>query len=240
VTPAELAGSIQPAQRTSSRPGFEHVRGYGVMAMPFSSGHVLVLRVFPENDFAPYTTIWHRTPERGWSIFVDGPELDTACPRYFGVAAERVAFARIELSWPEPSQLLVRMEDPRLEWTIALTTTPVLKVMNLIHPRLPEASWRPLVLVRLREWMARALFDMGDIRLIDTTPSGHQVVLMPERIYFVASSTARLEGSDLGPPTRSTDNPTIGVTKLSARPAFAFGRAYFRWNRGPVEVGAAS
>ena len=198
------------------------------MAMPFSSGHVLVLRAFPENDFAPYTTIWHRTPERGWSIFVDGPELATACPRYFGAAAERVAFARIELAWPGPSELLVRMEDPTLEWTIALTTTPVLKVMNLIHPRLPEASWRPLVLVRLREWMARALFDMGDIRLVDTTPSGHHAILMPERIYFVAGSTARLEGLDLGQPTRSADNPAIGATKLSARPAFAFGRGYFR------------
>jgi hypothetical protein len=43
--------------------GLEHVRGWGVFGAPFSSGHVLALRVFPQNDFAPYRTLWHRTPE---------------------------------------------------------------------------------------------------------------------------------------------------------------------------------
>ena len=28
--------------------------------LPSGSGHVLALRVFPENDFSPYRTIWHR------------------------------------------------------------------------------------------------------------------------------------------------------------------------------------
>jgi len=34
--------------------GYEYVRGWGVFALPFNSGHVLALRVFPENDFSPY------------------------------------------------------------------------------------------------------------------------------------------------------------------------------------------
>ena len=55
--------SLRPEARSSPLAGFEHVRGYGVFAMPFSSGHVLALRVFPQNDFAPYTSLWHRTPE---------------------------------------------------------------------------------------------------------------------------------------------------------------------------------
>ena len=41
-------------------PGHEYVKGWGAFALPFDSGHVLALRVFPENDFAPYRTIWHR------------------------------------------------------------------------------------------------------------------------------------------------------------------------------------
>ncbi len=52
--------SIKPLTLTSSLPGFEYVRGFGVYSLPFDSGHLLALRVLPENDFAPYITIWHR------------------------------------------------------------------------------------------------------------------------------------------------------------------------------------
>jgi hypothetical protein len=49
-------------------PGYEYVKGWGVFGLPFDSGHVLALRVFPENDFAPYRTLWHRDPVGRWSI----------------------------------------------------------------------------------------------------------------------------------------------------------------------------
>ena len=35
-------------------PNHEYVKGWGVFGLPFDSGHVLALRVFPENDFSPY------------------------------------------------------------------------------------------------------------------------------------------------------------------------------------------
>jgi len=60
-------------------PGHEYVKGWGVFGLPFDSGHVLALRVFPENDFGPYRTVWHRDPSGRWSIYVDGPRLDAAC-----------------------------------------------------------------------------------------------------------------------------------------------------------------
>ncbi len=50
---------IEPRVGTSPWPDHEHVRGFAVMAPPFSSGHVLGLRVRPENDFAPYVSLWH-------------------------------------------------------------------------------------------------------------------------------------------------------------------------------------
>jgi hypothetical protein len=37
--------------------------------MPHRS--VLALRVFPDNDFAPYRTIWHRDPGGRWAIYAD-------------------------------------------------------------------------------------------------------------------------------------------------------------------------
>ncbi|SRR5712692_310799 len=54
-------------------PGHEYVKGWGVFGLPFDSGHVLALHVFPENDFSPYRTVWHRDPGGRWSIHVDGP-----------------------------------------------------------------------------------------------------------------------------------------------------------------------
>ena len=74
-------------------PGHEYVKGWGVFGLPFDSGHVLALRVFPHNDFSPYRALWHRDPGGRWSIYVDGPRLDTACPRYFGPACHVTGYA---------------------------------------------------------------------------------------------------------------------------------------------------
>jgi hypothetical protein len=80
----------------------EYVRGWGVFGLPFDSGHILALRVFPENDFAAYRTLWHRTPEGSWSIYADAPRLDIACPRYYGPACVRTSKAAIDVSGPAP------------------------------------------------------------------------------------------------------------------------------------------
>jgi hypothetical protein len=44
-------------------PHHEYVKGWGVFGLPFDSGHVLALRVFPENDFGPYKSLWRCDPE---------------------------------------------------------------------------------------------------------------------------------------------------------------------------------
>ncbi len=84
----------------------------GCFGLPFDSGHVLALRVFPENDFSPYRTVWHRDPGGRWSINVDGPRLDTACPRYYGAACHFTGHAQIRLTWDGPATLRVTMDSP--------------------------------------------------------------------------------------------------------------------------------
>ena len=79
----DLASQLRdlPARRGKPPwPDHEYVKGWGVFGLSLDSGHVLALRVFPENDFSPYRTVWHRDPSGRWSIYVDGPRLDTACP----------------------------------------------------------------------------------------------------------------------------------------------------------------
>ncbi len=104
--------------------GCEYARGWGVFALPFDSGHVLALRVFPQNDFGPSRAVWHRDPDGRWSIHVDGARLDTACPRYFGAACAVTGYARIGLTWASPATLRVTMDSPALEWTLTATSTP--------------------------------------------------------------------------------------------------------------------
>lgn len=205
-------------------PGHEYVRGWGVFGLPFDSGHVLALRVFPQNSFAPYCTVWHRDPEGRWSIFADAPRPDIACPRYYGPACDRVGTSRIDVAWTGPRDLRVTMDDPHLEWTLTVARSPRLAVVNPAAAAMPLSSWRPRALVRARELLAGAL-GMGRLELSGEMPSGHDGLLMPKRMYLIGGSRARLDGTDLGRPTRLAENPMIGGVALPRRGVLAVGQA---------------
>jgi hypothetical protein len=206
-------------------PDHEYVRGWGIFGLPFDSGHVLALRVFPQNDFAAYRTVWHRTPDGAWSIFVDGPRLDTACPRYYGPACTVVAHTRIDLRWMAPAALRITMDDPELTWSVVASTTRLLRVLNAISPRLPLWTWKRPSLVRARELVAQRMLGMGAIRMHGVMPSGHVGTLMPERMYFINDAAATLDGTDLGRPERAATTPDIGRVTLPARGVLAVGQA---------------
>ena len=206
----------------------EYVRGWGVFGLPFESGHVLALRVFPDNDFSPYRTLWHRDPQGRWSIYVDGPRLDTACPRYYGPACSHTAFARIDLEWTGPASLRIRMDAPRLEWTASAHETAALRMMNALGALMPLWTWRPAPLLRAREVLAQRLLGMGDIRMSGKMPSGHVGTLMPQRMYFIDTAAATLDGESFGRPATMTPNPRIGDVTLPARGVLAIGQAMWQ------------
>lgn len=199
------------------------MKGWGVFGVPFDSGHVLALRVFPENDFGPYRTLWHRDPSYRWSIYVDGARLDTACPRYYGAACDRTQFSHIGITWTGPASLRVTMDSPSLDWTLTASSTRLLSLLNTISPALPVATWRPRPLIRARELMARGL-GLGHLELSGVMPSGHRGTLMPQQMYFIDTSTASFESMDLGRPTHLIDNPKIGEVPLPARGVLAIGQ----------------
>lgn len=208
-------------------PDHEYVKGWGVFGLPFDSGHVLALRVFPENDFGPYRTLWHRDPDGDWSIYVDGPRLDTACPRYYGSACTFTGFAKINLTWSGPSSLHVTMESPQLDWRLTASSTPLLTALNAVSAGLPLASWRPRSLVRARERLAHGL-GMGDLQMSGVMPSGHTGTLMPKQMYFIEDAQATFNGVDLGRPVHLQDNPRIGDVPLPARGVLAVGGAVWK------------
>jgi hypothetical protein len=181
--------------------------------------------VFPENDFAPYKTVWHRDPAGHWSIYVNGPRFDTACPRYYGPACTHVGRATIDLTWTGPMSLRVTIDQPALDWTLNAAETRVLGALNTIGARLPTWTWKPRALLGARELLARHVLHMGDLRMRGTMPSGHIGTLMPERMYFIADSTASLDGADLGHAARVTPTPDIGGFPVPARGVLAIGQA---------------
>ncbi len=226
MTLAAKARAIEPRTGRSPWAGHEYGRGYAVLALPFDSGHLLGLRVFPENDFAPYVSVWHRSPDGDWEIFVDGPALETACPRYWKPATETVGFASIDVAWTAPNDLRVEVDDPALEWTLSMGAQSPLRALNAVNAALPRWTWRVDALVRLREWVARHYLEYGDIRLSFTTASGHETVLLALENYRIDTTTARLEGRSLGEPVSLDENPTIGDVPLPSAPSFVFGEAH--------------
>jgi len=215
-------------------PNHEYVRGWGVFGLPLDSGHYLALRVFPDNDFGAYRTVWHRDPAGSWSIFVDGPRLDTACPRYYGAACAVTAPAKIGVSWTGPMSLRVVVDRPALDWTVEATQTPLLRFMNWMSRRLPLWTWRRDWLLRARERMAERWLGMGPVRMKGQMPSGHVGTLMPQRMYFIESSGATLDGKSLGRPTRAAHPIDIGGVPVPSRGVLAIGQA--AWEiRDPAE-----
>lgn len=218
---------IRPSIQPSPMQGYEHVHGFGIYALPFDSGHVLALRVFPENDFAPYTTVWHRTPDVRWSIYVDGPRHDTACPRYYGNATDHVQSANITLSWVRPMELQVQMDDPELLLTVRMDAPLPATILNAIGARFPFSLWRVPGVASLFAQVADTVFSIGDVTLIGTTPNGQRAVLIPRQMYPIESAVATLDGDDLGEPITSKTNPIMGNIAFPARPMLAIGEAYF-------------
>ena len=224
----DLASKLSHLPQRRSRAAWrdhEYVRGWGVFGLPFDSGHVLALRVFPDNDFSPYRTLWHRDPDGQWSIYVDGARLETACPRYYGPACAHTGFARIDVRWTGPASLHVTMDAPRLEWALEAYETPLLHAINAVSSRMPLWTWRYATLLRGREILAKQVLAMGDVRMSGTMPSGHFGTLMPQRMYFMDTATAILNGRDLGRPTIEKANPRIGDVTLPARGVLAIGQA---------------
>jgi len=204
----------------------EMVRGFAVMSLPFSSGYVLASRFIPQSDFGPYSTLWLRTPDGRWSLYVDGPMLEIACPRYWGEAAVESAFADIELDWTGPNTARMTVDEPSLRWTFSLSRGPLLASVNTINAILPLATWQSSALVAAREWLAEHVLDIGPVDLSGRLPGGMVGNLMPKRIYRIEDSVARLDGDDLGAPVRPEETPYFGEFKLPSCPLFAVGEAH--------------
>lgn len=110
----ELIATIEESPSLPAGSG-ERFNGYGVMGLPFDSGHVLAMRRFPASSVGSgYSSVWHRGPDGRWTFYADvAPQQ--ACTRYFGLAAAAAFETPVTIRWPGPLRLEVSVPAARLE-----------------------------------------------------------------------------------------------------------------------------
>ena len=205
----------------------EAFSGYGVMGLPFASGHVLGVRRFPASSIGPgYFSVWHRDPDGRWDFYAD-VEAMLSCNRFFGAAVTDFKQTEIHVSWPESRSLVVEMPAEEFRWEATLKTTPATRLMNAMGAVMPEPLWKSRLVLGLMGRMAGPLLGAGKLRLSGQAPNRQQFMSNPKRIWVVASSKASLAGEDFGEPGPLPEQAFLGDFMIPQRGILAIGGGYF-------------
>lgn len=225
-TTPRTAAATQEAEPRLIEGTDERFTGYGVMGLPFLSGHYLALRAFVATSVGPaYRAVWHRAPNGRWEIFTTvAPEV--SCPRYFGSEAPGERVSAINIQWSGDWMLDVTIGD-RLSWRMELASTPATRMMTAAGEAMPDSAWDSDAVLGSMGPMAAAFLGLGRTRLHGTTPNGPLYKAAPQRIWRVVGSRAVLDGEDLGPIGPLPEQTHLADFWLPQRGIFFVGRASF-------------
>lgn len=225
TTPRAAVQHAGEGARLPDRPG-EHFHGFGVMGLPFASGHYLAMRRFPTTSMdAPYHSVWHRDPDGCWTFYADTVP-GQSCARYFDAALRETRIVPIALDWPTPDTLTVRVEGI-LDWTLRLGSTPATRFLTGAGSLLPAGAWRSPTVLGVLGRMAGPMLHAGRLGLTGTVPNGQAFVANPRRLWAVTGSTATLRGHDLGRPGPLPAQTRLGDFWLPQCGILAVGEATF-------------
>jgi hypothetical protein len=225
TSPAREARATESTQLPAGRG--ERFSGFGVMGLPFSSGHVLAMRRFPASSIGPaYTSVWHRTPSERWTFWQNQPD-DQSCPRYFATATNETRRVDIELSWPAEATLRIDIPEVGLEWTSQLTSTPVTRALNAVGRVLPDSAWRSRPLLAAMGPVAGRALGAGKVGMVGMTPNDQSFIANPIRMWMIDESSARLGDEHLGSVGPLGDQTRLGDFWIPQRGVFAIGRVSF-------------
>jgi hypothetical protein len=225
ITPASAAAdaALRPALPNGEG---ERFTGFGVMGIAFDTGHYLALRVWTESTIGdPYRSVWHRDPQDRWHMYVTAPP-EQSCPRYFSAAASFERVAGIELTWTDAHRLRVRIPQT-LDWDITLQATPATRAMSAVAGAMPAAARTSDPVLAAMGPMSRPMLRAGRMRLTGAAPNRQHFQVMPLRVWAVASSTATLDGSDLGSARPLREQSRLGDFWMPQRGIFYVGEARF-------------
>jgi hypothetical protein len=224
--PADYAEEIERDATLPAGDG-ERFSGYGVMGLPFRSGHILGLRRFPVSSIGPgYRSVWHREPSGRWTFYQDQP-AEFACTRYFGAAVEEVREGPIEILWTGPRSFEVSAGGGELAWTLELASTPVTSALNRVASLLPDRAWHSPPILAAMSRAAGLALRAGRVRLTGFAPNGQRFVANPLHIWVARESGARLQGADLGVMGPAPEQAHLSDFAIPQRGVFVVGRAFF-------------
>jgi hypothetical protein len=226
-SPRTLVESMERAPALPSGPE-ERFAGYGVMGVPFSSGHVLALRHFPASSVGPgYTSVWIRNPAGAWTMH-STTDPGASCPRYFGSALGSASTGGISIRWRDGYSFSVEVGDGvDLSWDLTLAATPVTRVMSAVSGAVPERLWRSGLFLRALGAVAGPALGAGHIGLTGRVPNGQRFAARPRRMWFVRASTAQLKGHSLGQVSALPVQDRLGDFWIPQRGIFMLGSSVF-------------
>jgi hypothetical protein len=222
ATPGEVAGALEdtPGHLDAQR---ERFRGYGVMGLPFESGHVLGLRRFPMSSIGPgYTSIWHRSPDGRWS-FWSTIEPEVSCARYTGEMSDDTRQTAIRLAWPEPYRLTIAADDPGLSWEVTFAATPASRILSALAQQLPGELLANERVLRALGPVAGTMLGAGRLALTGRMPNRQTYHLVPSQVWMVTASRAQLGATDFGRPAPLPQQATIGDFRIPQKGLLAVG-----------------
>lgn len=226
AAPRELVARLEASPSLPTGAG-ERFSGYGVMGLPFRSGHVLAMRRFTATSVGPgYASVWHRSPAGEWSLYTDAP-LRQACPRYFGAAAARAVETEVRVVWVGPSRLEVAIPSLPLEWEVVVRSTSATRGMNAVARLLPVAAWRSPTVLAIMGALAGPLLGTGRLGLQGHVPNGQRFIANPQTVWAIGESRAVLAREDLGAPGPVRPQARLGDFRIPQRGMFAIGTALF-------------
>jgi len=205
----------------------ERFTGYGVMGVPFKSGHVLCLRRFPVTSIGQgYTSVWHRDPGGCWT-FVQDVSPRNGCSRYFGSAVDKSLVQDIRIEWSSPWRFSVvtRGEHP-IYWKVCLGRTRMSDLINTAAGWLPNALWRSEALLRAVGKAGSLVLGAGRMNLVGAVPNGQRFRANPKRTWVIESSQANVCGRDLGETGPLSEQVRLGDFWIPQRGRFFTGSSY--------------
>jgi hypothetical protein len=224
--PATFAEAVEREAELPPGPA-ERFSGYGVMGMPFRSGHVLGPRRFPASSIGPgYRSVWHRDPDGRWTFYQDQPAA-LACTRYFGAEVDEVREGPIRIDWTGSHRFEVHAGDGALEWEVELKSTPVTHLLNGVGSLLPPRAWRARPVLAVMSRVAGPALRAGRVRLTGLAPNGQRFVANPLTIWVAGSGRARIGGVDVGEPGPAPEQAQLRDFAIPQRGLFVLGRAFF-------------
>lgn len=205
----------------------ERFVGFGVMGLPFASGHYLALRHFPAATFAPaYKSVWHRGPDGIWTFYATTPGAQS-CARYFSsVTPNDAVQCDIEVEWITPWTLFVGIKG-LLEWQIDIRSTLLTRLMSAIGGRLPTGAWTNRVALAALSRAAGPTLGAGQVRLAGIAPNGQRFMIAPRQVWAVWRSRAQLGGVDLGPVGPLASQARLAGFRPPQRGLFVVGSGHF-------------